>query len=155
MVVAYPVTGARRDEIAAATLVHVARAAHRDLIVEAPGGALPPGANCRIRLKAGQGWSVAPFRLLRDYSVLDPFLTHLKSYGCYTYFFIGEPGWWAVKKNIGPGVRWGDLGPEAVVFRVAGRDVLACADLLFYRPDDHVCVIRGDYRGPACMDPPP
>jgi len=64
---------------------------------------------------------VAPFRLLRDYSILDPHLTHIKDWGCYTYFFIGEPGWWGVKKNIGITMSW----------------------------DDNVLVIRGDYTGPA------
>jgi hypothetical protein len=96
---------------------------------------------------------VAPFRLLRDYSVADPYLTDLKSYGRYTYFFLGEPGWWAVKKNIGLGARWGDLGADFVVFRVRGDDVLKCAELLFYRPDDKVVVIRGDYQGPASVEP--
>jgi len=156
MAFALPATRGQAKAIGESVLVHVAPLSRRDQIVQGgDDGPLPAHANCRIHLKAGQGWSVAPFRLLRDYSVFDPYLNRLKSWGRYTYFFIGPPGRWAMIKNIGPGLRWGDLGPELMSFHVAGQDLLACVDLLFVRPDDNVLVIRGDYAGPAWADPAP
>ncbi len=156
MPIAYPVGSAKLEDLRARTFVHITKAAHRDGIITGtdPAG-LPAGANCRVHLKAGQGWSVAPFRLLRDYSVLDPYLHNLKNYGRYTYFFVGAPGRWALTKNIGGGLTWGSMGDDFLILSVRGEDVLACTDLLFYRPDDNVVVIRGDYSGPACADPAP
>lgn len=150
MPVAFPVS--RSSDIVSdeSILYHVSSPTHRDSIVTStePTG-LPSYANCTIHLKAGQGWSVAPFRLLRDYSILDPHLTHIKDWGCYTYFFIGEPGWWGVKKNIGITMSWDNLRENSVIYQIRGSDMLACSALLFYRPDDNVLVIRGDYTGPA------
>lgn len=156
MVVAYPVGSARLREIEAASLLHVSKSRYRDQIITSTDARdLPAHANCRIHLKAGQGWSVAPFRLLRDLSVLDPFLTKTKAYGRYTYFFLGDPSWWARTKNISWGYRTEAPSEGTTVYRIEGRDLLSCADLLFFRPDDKVVVIRGDYIGPAIADPAP
>jgi hypothetical protein len=106
-----------------------------------------------IDLQAAQGWSVQPFRLLRDYSVLDPHLGETKTWGQYTYFFLGEPSAWAVRKNIGLTAAWGKLGEDALVIEISGADLLQKAKHVFYRPDDSVVVIRGGYAGPARVDP--
>ncbi|MCP5341358.1 MAG: hypothetical protein H6901_04000 [Rhodobacteraceae bacterium] len=156
MVVAFPATKGLVDEIRGKSLFHVSASRFRnDIIKNTKNSHLPNHANCEISLKPGQGWSVAPFRLLRDYSIMDPYLNHIKAWGKYTYFFIGEPGWWAVKKNIGPGARWGNLGPDTTVYEILGRDLVKNASLLFYRPDDKVLVIRGGYDGFAFAEPAP
>ena len=153
MVVALPASSAKLNDISEGVLIHIAPLSRRDQIVSIAGQeTLPKGTNCTVHIKAGQGWSVAPFRLLRDSSVADPYLTHLKDYGHYSYFFVGTPGWWALKKNIGPGARWGDLGPDKMVITVPGDLVVNQKRLLFYRPDDKVLIMRGDYQGPALVE---
>lgn len=148
MVIAAPATAARRAEIGAGTLYHVTNSRHRAEIVTA----MLPGtgfANCMVDLKAMQGYSVTPFRLLRDYSVLDANLADPKNWGQYLYFFLGEPGAWAVKKNLGLSATWGNLGPDALVIAVRGADLLSRNRIVFYRPDDRVVVVRGGFVGPA------
>jgi hypothetical protein len=154
MVVAFPVTMERLDHIRQGSLFHVTHARNRSQIIKGRiDGA--SGPNCTIDLQATQGWSVKPFRLLRDYSVLDPHLGETQTWGQYTYFFLGVPSTWAVKKNIGLLAAWGRLGDDATVFEIRGADLLQRVKHVFYRPDDSVVVVRGGYVGPALVDPAP
>lgn len=85
--------------------------------------------------------------------MVDIRIDQFDSWGQYTYFFLGTPTWWGVKKNLGVTVPVGHPGPDKVLFEVRGQDVVTEGRLVFYRPDDRVVVIRGGYRGPARADP--
>ena len=154
-IVSLPVTSTQRAAIAAGELVHLtAREALPKIVV---GGAPESGREQQVHLVAGQGWSLFPFKLFRDYSVLDVGVTDTSYWGQYLYFFLGEPNWWAYRKNITPFVSpfrdWDSLSKTHAVIRVFGRAVLDQAGAhVFYRADDGVVIIRGEYRGPAAVN---
>lgn len=154
MIIAAPASKERLTEIRNGSLFHVSKSEHRDKIIKsaAPAGTMP---NCTVEISAMQGWSVSPFRLLRDYSVLDHRADVTSTWGRYTYFFLGTPSSWAVKKNLGVLKAWGELGDDFTVYEVRGADVATADRLVFYRADDSVVVIRGGYTGPAHADPAP
>lgn len=154
MVVAYPATDSKLSEIRSQDLFHVSSSKYRDLIIKAKRATLH-ATNCDVELQGMLGWSIAPFRILRDYSVLDYRFDETREWGRYTYFFLGTPGRWAVKKNLGLTNSWGHLGEEMTVYRVPGAELVRQAKIIFYRPDDNVVVIRGGYQGPAFADPAP
>jgi hypothetical protein len=155
MVVAFPVTMERMEHIRQGALFHVTYARNGAQIIKSKIDDKGDGPNFMIDLQAAQGWSVTPFRLLRDYSVLDPHLGETRTWGQYTYFFLGAPSTWAVKKNIGLAAVWGKLGADKSVIEIKGTDLLQRAQHVFFRPDDSVVVIRGGYTGPARIDPAP
>lgn len=131
-------------------LIHITKSEWIPSIIDASNTSpLPHYASHNIALRAGQGWSFSS-RIARDYSVLDPYLNNLKSYGCYTYFFLGQPGKWALLKNIGWSAMKGDMTGKATL-HVKGQDLAKSAELVFHRIDDRVIVIRGDYVGPALV----
>jgi len=82
--------------------------------------------------------------------VLDPYLCNLKSYGCYTYFFVGQPSKWALLKNISWRAMKGNFTGKAFL-RIRGQDLAKSTNLIFHRIDDNVLVIRGDFVGPALV----
>ncbi len=174
--IATPATGDTRRMIADATLLHFAPLeALGSIVVDRT---MPARfGNCTVDLKAGNGWS-SLFKLLRDYSVLDPGFGRAADFGRYLYFFLGRPGSWAFAKNISPApvvqTLLGDLlrrlgaeglagrldarAEEAVrkefgVIEVRGLDALAGDRAVFWRADDKVVVLRGGYRGPARVTP--
>lgn len=150
MVIAYPATEARLAEIAAGILVHVTGRENREgIVVNDHPSTAEIGENCTVDLRASQGFQLG--KLLRDYSVIDPYVTSDSSWGSYLYFFLGEPGWWASFKNLSPWQSWSTIQQQALVIRISGRCFVAAAGRqpLFYRPDDGAVVLRGTYRGPA------
>src|SRR4051794_40194398 len=102
MPIATPATTSQMRFIAEAELIHVApRAALERIVTD---GEPISGRDCVVHLESGQGWSLFPFKLLRDYSVLDAAVTDTDYWGRYLYFFLGEPHWWSYRKNITPWV---------------------------------------------------
>lgn len=156
MVIAVKPTKRQLGMIGSSTLVHVAELSRLALIVvdKTPPASQTIGENCTISLKAGQGWSATPFKLLRDYSVLDTDFTNLKDWGRYLYFFVGDPGKWAVFKNLDSFRSWEDICRNFAVIRISGAK-LPAGSPVFFRPDDDVVVMRGDYTGPAAVTPAP
>lgn len=150
MVVALPATAGQLADIAAGTLVHVT---HRDngssIIVDSQPTSRAIGENHTVDLRAAQGYRLG--RLLRDYSIIDPFVTNDAEWGRYLYFFLGEPGIWARIKNLSVWRSWSRIQREALVIRISGANFIAQAGdaPIFYRLDDDAVVLRGDYRGPA------
>jgi hypothetical protein len=158
VVIAVSPTRSQLAKIAASTLVHVTDPSRISSIIvdKSPKSVSSIGENCTVSLKAGQGWNIAPFRLLRDYSVLDMEITNLKNWGRYTYFFVGEPSRWAILKNLTRLRKWEDLCVEFAVIRISGSAILSQAGCpIFYRADDDAVVVRGDFTGPAAVTPPP
>ena len=145
---ALPPSAATRALIAGVDLWHYTRTEFAGrMVLPDP---LPPGAgfgNAMVNLSPPTGWQLDFWKLLRDLTVLDPGFAEAASYGRYMYFFLGEP---SVR------VRAMNVQDAPVSIRVRGADALAAAgDRMLYRGLDKVVLIRGDYRGPALVDPLP
>lgn len=150
--IAFSATEAQRRDIAAAELYHLTRLDDLEAIVTDAGPDRPIHGPHQVHIKSFQGYSLFPFRMLRDYSILDTAVTDTSFYGCYLYFFLGVPSWWGIKKNVGPRETLDSVRHTHGVIRVAGAAVLTQAGThVFYRPDDSAVVIRGEYSGPAVI----
>ena len=143
---ALPLSGAVRARIAAAELWHFTRTGFAgSMILPEP---VPAGfGNVMVALTPPSGWQLDFWKLLRDLTVIDPGFADAATYGRYMYFFLGEPS---------ARVRAMNVQDAPVSIRVRGSDALALAgDRMLYRGLDDVVLIRGDYRGPAIMQPLP
>ena len=142
-----PATPAERIAIAAGEAWHFSKATARQVTVaKLPGG--PGQPNADIRLSPPTGWQLDFWKFIRDISVWDPAAFSPADYGRYLYLFLGEPGTWQRRMNV-------QKAPLTV--RIPGQLLVAAVPSanLFYRAADKVIVIKGDYRGPAMLDPPP
>jgi hypothetical protein len=149
---AMPVDDAQRRVIAAGELYHVTKFSSLEGIVTNADNRRPLRGPYDVYLRSGHGWSVFPFRILRDYSVLDTAIGDTDFHGRYLYFFLGEPTEWGRRKNIGLMVSEAKAQREYGVIRIAGSALLAQAGHhVFYRADDNAVVVRGEYRGPAII----
>lgn len=146
-VLATPASASERAAIGAGEVWHFSKAMPGQILLAKL--AAPPGApNARVRLSPPTGWQLDVWKFVRDAAVLDPRTFAAADRGRYLYAFLGEPGTWQRRMNV-------QKAPLTV--RIAGRDVLAAvpAANLFFRPADKTVVIRGDYVGPAVLDPAP
>jgi hypothetical protein len=108
----------------------------------------PGTPNARIHLTAPSGWQLDFWKFVRDATVWDPRTFDAAERGKYLYFFLGEPGTWTRRMNV---------QKAPLTIRIRGADLLAAVPPanLFYRSADKVIVVKGDYQGPAILDPPP
>lgn len=147
LVVATPIGPAERTAIAAGEAWHFSKATPAQiLIAKLPGG--PGQPNARVRLSPPTGWQLDFWKFVRDAAVWDPNTLGAADRGRYLYCFLGEPGSFAKRMNV-------QKAPLAI--RIRGTDLLAAVagQNLFYRSADRVVAIRGDYTGPAILDPAP
>ena len=147
LLIATPAGGRDRATIAAGEAWHFSKAAPRQILVERRQG--PPGEpNAIIRLSPPTGWQLDFWTFIRDAAVWDSDMITPADRGRYLYFFLGEPGTWTKRTNV---------QKAPLTIRIRGADLLAAvpAGNLFYRSADKVIVVRGDYVGPAILDPPP
>ncbi|MDP3417666.1 hypothetical protein [Falsiroseomonas sp.] len=142
-----PATAAERAAIEAGEAWHFSKASPRQL-TEAKLAGGPGQPNARIRLSAPSGWQLDFWKFIRDASVWDPAAFSPADRGRYLYLFLGEPGTWTRRMNV-------QKAPLTV--RIPGALLLAAVPPanLFYRAVDKVVVVKGDYVGPALLDPPP
>ena len=153
IVISLPATARHRAYIATQPIFHVTDRAALPLIQKEIWPAADAlGDNCTIHLTSQSGWS-GPKRFLRDYSVVDAQdVFNFQTGGRYVYFFVGEPNWWGLLKNIGY-LKWERVQAELGVIRIRGQNLVTDNARLFYRPDDRALVLSGEYRGPACVYP--
>lgn len=146
--IATPLKPAERMAIQAAEAWHFSKARPDQVTLgKLPAGA-PDAPNARIRLTAPSGWQLDFWKFIRDVTVWDPQTFSAADRGKYLYFFLGEPGSWTRRMNV---------QKAPLTIRIRGADLLAAVPPanLFYRSADKVIVVRGDYQGPATLDPPP
>ena len=141
---AVPVTAAVVNQIRQGEAWHFSKATPAQILVRKRPG---PGPNAEIRLTPPTGWQLDFWKFIRDATVVDPHIFG-PDRGRYLYFFLGEPGTWQRRANV---------QKAPLTIRIAGPDLLAAVPQaqLFYRAIDKVIVVRGDYVGPAILDPPP
>lgn len=147
LVVATPITPAERTAIMAGEIWHFSKATPEQVTVaKLPGG--PDQPNARIRLSPPTGWQLDFWKFIRDATVWDPNTLGVADRGRYLYSFLGKPGSWALRMNV---------QKAPLTIRIRGADLLTAVagQNIFYRSADHVVVIRGDYIGPAILDPAP
>jgi hypothetical protein len=154
MPIAIPASKNRLATVSGSVLVHVTEPSNiSSIVVDLKPASTNINENCTVFLKAGQGWSVAPMRLFRDYSVLELDVANTKNWGKYLYFFLGEPSRWAILKNLSSLKRWEDLQSSFGVIRVSGAQLLSkSGQPVFYRPDDNA-VSAGITTGPLLSRP--
>lgn len=147
LVVATPITPDERAAILAGEAWHFSKATPAQVVVaKLPGVLVQP--NARIRLSPPTGWQLDFWKFVRDAAVWDPNAMGAVDRGRYLYCFLGEPGTWTRRMNV---------QKAPLTIRIRGVDLLAAVPNhnLFYRSADRVVVIRGDYVGPAILDPAP
>jgi hypothetical protein len=156
LLVAAPIPASLLRRLGVTELHHLTPFAALDSIVQRVFSRGGDWAECEVALRATPGWNAeSAKRWFRDYSVLD-FELQRSARGSYCYFFAGEPGRWALLKNLSlPPWRDAEQAGFGTV-RVTLDSLLArYAGPLFGRLDDGVVVIRGDYVGPALVRPLP
>jgi hypothetical protein len=148
LIVATSLKQAERAAIQAGEAWHFSKARPEQVVVAALPGAGPDSPNARIRLTAPSGWQLDFWKFIRDATVWDPRTFEAADRGKYLYFFLGEPLALARRMNV---------QKAPLTIRIRGADLLAAVPPanLFYRSADKVIVVRGDYQGPAILDPPP
>ena len=147
VVIANRMTAPERAKLAAGELWHFSKATPAQVVLaKLPGG--PGLPNARIRLTAPTGYQLDFWKFVRDAAVWDARAMMGPDFGKYLYFFLGEPGTWTRRMNV---------QKANLTIRIRGTDALAAVpeERLFYRVLDRVVVVRGDYVGPAILDPPP
>lgn len=146
--IATPLKPAERAAIQAGEAWHFSKARPDQVVVSRLPGGGPDAPNARIHLTAPSGWQLDFWKFIRDATVWDPQTFASAERGKYLYFFLGEPGTWTRRMNV-------QKAPLTV--RIRGADMLLAvpSGRLFYRSADKVIVVRGDYEGPAMLDPPP
>lgn len=147
LLVSTPAGPAERALVERGEAWHFSKATPAQLTVAKLAGG-PDQPNARIRLSPPTGWQLDFWKFIRDVAVWDPRAMVGPDVGRYLYLFLGEPGTWQRRMNV-------QKAPTTV--RIPGRALLAAvpASNLFYRSADKVIVIRGDYLGPAILDPAP
>jgi hypothetical protein len=147
MLLGTPASPSERASIERGEAWHFSKATPAQLTVAKLAG--PPGQpNARVRLSAPSGWQLDFWKFIRDVAVWDPAAMVGPDRGRYLYLFLGEPGKWQQQMNV---------QKAPVTVRIPGRALVAAVPVgcLFYRSVDKVIVIRGDYLGPAILDPAP
>ena len=142
------VTNSERESIRAGEAWHFSKARPEQVTLARLTGGGADAPNARIRLTAPSGWQLDFWKFVRDLSVLDWQSLDAAERGKYLYFFRGEPGTLARRLNV---------QKAPLTIRIHGRDLLAAvpASRLFYRSIDKTIVVRGDYEGPAILNPSP
>lgn len=145
--VAKPPTVETRNLIARGELWHYTRPQFATQIIVGP---LPPGSafgNRLVNLSPPMGWTLNLWKIIRDATVWDPQTFSGPDYMRYLYFFLGRPS---------DSMRQMNVQDAPISIRVRGSDLLTVAgDRIFYRELDTTVVLRGDYRGPALVEPLP
>lgn len=145
--IALPLSAAARAAIAAGSVWHYTRVEYLSAIVQL--GERPAGNFCNavVHLSPPQGWQLDVWKFLRDAAVWDTRFATPGEWGRYLYFFLDEPS--AARREM-------NVQNAPVAIEIRGADLLAAAgDRLLFRGLDRVVVLRGDYRGPARVDPLP
>lgn len=147
MLLAAPASQAERSAIERGEAWHFSKATPAQVTVSKLPGA-PGQPNAQVRLSAPTGWQLDFWKFIRDLSVWDPNFLSPADRGKYLYMFLGEPGTWTRRMNV---------QKAPLTIRIPGRALVAAVPPanLFYRSVDKVIVIRGDYLGPAILDPAP
>jgi hypothetical protein len=144
--VAVPLSPEARAALAAGSVWHYTRVEHLDGILQE---GVPQGNYCNalVQLRPPTGWQFDFWKFLRDAAVWDPDFGSRGEWGRYLYFFLGEPS--AARRAM-------NVQDAPVSIEIRGADLLAAAgDRLLFRGLDRVVVLRGDYRGPARVEPLP
>lgn len=147
LVVATPINSLERAEIQLGEIWHFSKATPPQITeAKLPGSHGAP--NARIRLSPPAGWQLDFWKFIRDATVWDPAVLGATDRGRYLYCFLGQPGTWTRRMNV---------QKAPLTIRIRGADMLASvpAHNLFYRSADRVLVVRGDFVGPAILDPAP
>ena len=145
--IALPLPMAARAAIAAGSVWHYTRTEYAAAIVQA--GERPIGnfCNATVHLSPPQGWQLDVWKIIRDVAVWDPGFATPGEWGRYLYFFLDQPS--AMRREM-------NVQNAPVAIEIRGTDLLAAAgDRLLFRGIDRVVVLRGDYRGPARVEPLP
>ena len=145
---ALPPSAATRSLIAGVDLWHYTRTEFAGrMVLPDP---LPPGAgfgNAMVNLSPPTGWQLDFWKLPRRPDRAGPRLCGGRELWPLQVFLL--------RRALGPGPGDECTG-RPVSIRVRGADALAAAgDRMLYRGLDKVVLIRGDYRGPALVDPLP
>jgi hypothetical protein len=152
--VARPLTVETRDLIARGELWHYTKPQFASQIIVGP---LPPGSafgNRLVNLSPPTGWTLDLWKVIRDATVWDPQNFSGTAYMKYLYFFLGQPS--DSTRQMSDSTRQMNVQGAPISIRIRGSDLLtAGADRIFYRELDATVVLRGDYRGPALVDPLP
>ncbi len=146
LIVATPILVKERAAIEAGELWHFSKALPSQVTTAKLAGA--GFANAQVRLSAPTGWQFDFWKFIRDATVWDPTTFSAENRGQYLYFFLGEPGRLTRQMNV-------QAAPLTI--RIRGTDFLAATVMpnMFYRSLDKVVVLKGDYAGPALLDPAP
>ena len=144
---ASPATPKERIAIGKGEAWHFSKASHKQVMTKKLGGAANV-ENAEVHLSPPTGWQLDFWKFIRDLSVWDPDVISSADRGRYLYLFLGQPGTWTRRINV---------QKAPLTIRIPGDALLLTvpAANLFYRAADKVIVIRGDYRGPAILEPPP
>ena len=146
--VATPISATKRAAIQAGEIWHYSKASPEQVTLsKLPGGGGQP--NATVRLSAPTGWQWDFWKFMRDATVWDPNVFDPMDRGRYLYFFLGKPGFIARVTNV---------QQAPLTIRIRGVDLLARVPPvnLFSREEfGTIVVVRGDYVGPATLDPPP
>jgi len=147
MLVATPINAAERSTIVKGEFWHFSKATPKQVTITKL-NSTAGGPNAQVRLSPPTGWQLDFWKFIRDLVVWDPRSMAEMDRGRYLYGFLGEPSAWTRRVNV---------QNAPLTIRVRGADLLANVpnQNLFYRPLDHVLVIKGDYVGPALLAPPP
>ena len=147
LLLASPATALDRLAIMSGEVWHFSKATPRQLMTS-PLNGLPGAPNATIRLSPPSGWQLDFWKFIRDLSLWDPKAMVGVDRARYLYCFLGQPGSWQKATNV-------QKAPLTV--RIPGQALLAAVAPahLFYRSLDRVLVVRGDYAGPAILDPTP
>jgi hypothetical protein len=145
--IATPVTPVELEAIRKSEVWHYSKATYDQIVlsklVRASGQ-----PNAFVRLSPPTGWQLDFWRLIRDLTVFDPDSFAPADYGRYLYGFLGEPT--PKQKNM-------NVQEAPLTIRIPGEALVAAvpASKLFFRPMYKTVVVRGDYVGPALVEPPP
>jgi hypothetical protein len=156
MLVAAPIPASLLRRLGVTELHHLTPFAALDSIIQRVVSRDGEWAMCDVTLRATPGWNAeSAQRWFRDYSVFDFELKRVGR-GSYCYFFAGEPGRWALLKNLSlPPWREAEQAGFGTVRVALGALLERYQGPLFGRLDDGVVVIRGGYAGPAAVRPLP
>lgn len=146
--VATPISEAKRLAILAGEIWHFSKAEPGQLATGKLDGG-PGQPNATIRLSPPSGWQWDFWKFVRDATIWDPNIFDPVDRGRYLYCFLGKPSFIAKVTNV---------QKAPVTVRIRGVDLLSCVapHNIFSREEfGTIIVVRGDYVGPALLDPPP
>jgi hypothetical protein len=146
--VATPISAKKRSEIQIGEVWHYSKATPGQIMTaKLAGGAGSPNATIRLSPPTGFQWDF--WKFVRDASVFDPDTFNPVDRGRYLYFFLGKPGFMARITNV---------QKAPLTIRIPGADLLGrvpTANLFSREEFGTIIIVRGDYVGPAVLDPAP